>query len=883
MKLLSFFCFLLLAVNVKAKIHHYRGVPNPAPALATRLHGTITIDGILSEPAWRRAKRINDFTQATPDEGAKPTERTVVRILYDNNAIYIGARMYDNHPDSIIALLGRRDAPLKADKFIVYFDPFNDGQTGYYFGVNAGGTLYDGTMYNDVRKDNSWDGVWIGKAHRDKKGWTVEMRIPFSQLRFHEEKNYVWGIDFKRDIGRNNEQDYLVYTPKNGNGFVSLFPELLGIKKIKPKQDIEFVPYITSKISYLQHDAGNPFIKGPTYNTNIGGDIKASIGSDLTMDATIDPDFGQVEVDPAVVNLSDVETFYPEKRPFFIEGNNFFNFGHGGATSYWNLNWPHPYLFYSRRIGEKPQGSVPTYDYVDYPDATHIIGAAKLTGQTENNWNIGGLEAITSTEIAHYSVNNKIYQLRVQPLTNYSVVRLQKQFDDASSSIGLLGTFTNRSFPNNYLRNQFNKSSRVIGIDGYTFLDPGRAWVVSGWLAQSNITGSKQDILNVQTSSRHYFQRPDARSYGVDSSATSMTGLAGHVVLNKQRGNFFVNTSLGFISPSFEPNDLGYLGYTNLINGHLGAGYKWTIPTNWYRQINLSGAYYVSYDFDGNQTNQGIYHSGHFQFLDYDGFNWHVYLSPVQTVNNRFTRGGPLAKNTPGYSCGISFYTNSGKEFSFDTGFGYFNYRGNSLGWNYFLHANWNPISNISLSLGPHYNQRHNFAQYVGTYADPYAIQTYGEQYIFANMDQKTVSADVRVNWTFTPALSLQLFAQPLISAGNYTNFMALARPDSYSFILYGQDGSTFNKNTYVVDPDGNGPAPPIQLDNPNFNYKSLRGNAVLRWEYRPGSTIFFVWTQSRSQSQTLGELDLNSSFNTLLNTKPNNIFLIKLSYWFNV
>ncbi len=272
-------------------------------------------------------------------------------------------------------------------------------------------------------------------------------------------------------------------------------------------------------------------------------------------------------------------------------------------------------------------------------------------------------------------------------------------------------------------------------------------------------------------------------------------------------------------------------------------------------------------------------------FLNYDAFRWHFMLNPVRTIDDRLTRGGPVSIHTQGFSFGVNFNTDSSKKMYFFTGFGFYKYQSGTDGMNYSVSANWNPISNISLSVGPHYNLRHVFAQYVNTYSDPFAINTFKEQYVFANLDQKTVSADVRVNWTFNPALSLQLFAQPLISAGNYTNFMALARPGTYQFQIYGQDGSAINKNqdTYIIDPDGNGPASPFQLNNPNFNYKSLRGNAVLRWEYRPGSTIFFVWTQSRSRSQTLGSLDLNNSFNALLNTKPNNIFLIKLSYWFNV
>ncbi|HJZ13647.1 MAG TPA: DUF5916 domain-containing protein, partial [Acidobacteriota bacterium] len=309
---------------------------------AVRAVQSIVLDGKLSEPVWKDDLALTRFTQRDPVEGAQPSEKTAVDVLYDDDAIYIGARMYDSNPKGIIALLGRKDVDLTADQFTVYIDPYHDRRTGYYFSVNAAGTQYDGTLYNDSWSDSSWDGVWEGIAKIDEKGWTIEMRIPYSQLRFQKSDQYIWGINFKRIIARKNENVYLVFQPKNGNGFVSRFPDLVGIENITPRRRLEVIPYVTGKASYTNPAGGDPFHDGSSYDPGVGADFKLGLGSNLTLSATANPDFGQVEVDPAVVNLSDVETFFDEKRPFFIEGSSIFDFGVGGANSYWGFNWSNP-------------------------------------------------------------------------------------------------------------------------------------------------------------------------------------------------------------------------------------------------------------------------------------------------------------------------------------------------------------------------------------------------------------------------------------------------------------------------------------------------------------------------------------------------------------
>src|SRR5256712_2233700 len=370
--------------------------PAPQQLRAVRLAGgqAVSIDGTLNEPLWQTAERVTGFTQRDPTQGAVPTESTVVYIAYDDAALYIGARLYDSHPDSIVARLARRDQGTNSDRFQVFIDSYHDKRSGFYFGISAAGTLYDGTLFNDEWDDDSWDGVWEGKVTRDSQGWTAELRIPYSQLRFVTQSQYVWGINFRRDIARKNEFDYLVYTPKNGSGFVSRFPDLVGIERIDPPRRIAVMPYMTSRAAFTPHAAGDTFNDGAKLSPGFGANPSIAMGSNLTLYATRIPDFVQVEVDPAVVNLSDVETFFNEKRPFFVEGSSIFNFGFGGQRNFWGFNWSGPNFFYSRRIGRSLSlPSAPDNGFVDGSSGAHILGALKLTGKVAGSWNVGGLTA----------------------------------------------------------------------------------------------------------------------------------------------------------------------------------------------------------------------------------------------------------------------------------------------------------------------------------------------------------------------------------------------------------------------------------------------------------------------------------------------------------
>ena len=853
------------------------------PVQAVRLAEPVSVDGVLSEAVWQNGSAVTQFTMRDPIEGVDPTERTEVRIAYDEEAIYIGARMHDMAPDSIVARLARRDNTPPSDELTIFFDPLYDRRTGYYFVINPASVLRDGTLYNDSWSSSSWDGVWEGRAKIDGHGWTAEMRIPFSQMRSQRGVDARWGFNARRYIQRKSEYDFLVWQPRDGgSGFVSRFPDLLGIETNGSGRYVEVRPYVTSKGEFLQTEDDDPFNDGSKLNGDIGGDLRVGIGRNLTLNATVNPDFGQVEVDPAVVNLSDVETFFEEKRPFFVEGSSNFEFGQQGASNYWGFNYSNPQFFYSRRIGRSPQGSTPDHDYADVPVGTTILGAAKLTGRA-GGFNVGTLHALTARESAKLENGIGEFKAEVEPLTYYGIARGQKEFNERRQGLGLMTTLAARSFDDPRLRNEVNSHGLMTGVDGWWFLDQGKVWVLSGHAAVSNVAGNSSRMIDLQRSSRRYYQRPDAGHVGVDSAATSLTGTTARIWLNKEKGNFYSNSAIGYISPGFEVNDIGFQTRADMINGHLGGGYQWPQTTSWKKYIDIGGGIYQTRDFDDNVTGKGIWGWHNIEFVNNYSFNIEGGRA-LERDDTRRTRGGPVmiapALNE------LSLYLDGDGKAKFFWYARVGGARDAEGSWQTWVEPGieLKPMSNLTLEVGPNISRYYEQAQYVKTVGDPAATSTFGSRYVFATIDQTTVAANIRLNVSFTPNLSLQTFIQPLVSAGTYSGYKELARGRSYEFNEYGQGASTYDPATGMVDPDGpGGPAPPLDVGNPDFNFKSLRGNAVLRWEYMPGSVFFLVWTQSRVHEEERGGFEFRRDYNRLLDTRGDNIFLAKVTYYFTL
>jgi hypothetical protein len=851
-----------------------------------RLTEPLKIDGILSESDYDNPP-ITNFTQKFPDEGAPISEPTEMWIFHDESNIYFCGRFYDSNPDSIDLTLMRRDKISESDWLWIYMDPYNDNRTGNYFAVNPGGSVCDGTLYNDGWMDDSWDGIWEVKSRVDEQGWYTEVRIPFTQLRFNEAEEMVWGINLNRDIKRKHEMAFLVMVPQDESGFVSKFPDLTGLNGIEPKQRFELLPYVVQKAQYLRHDADDPFYKDNQYQTYFGGDFKASIGSNLNLDITVNPDFGQVEVDPAIVNLTAFENFFQEKRPFFIEGANTFQFGYGGANNNWGFNFSNPELFYSRRIGRAPQGYVTQPGYVNIPSETRILGAAKLSGKVDETWSLGMLSAVTEKTNARIkTTDNRMLSQTVEPLTHYGVLRTQKQFNNGQQALGMIFTTVNRDLSDPALSDLLSKNAYTLGLDGWTFLDEDEIYVVTGSLIGSYVHGTREYLTRLQQQPYRYLQRPDRTFMPLDTNRTSLSGVFSRIMLNKQKGNFYLNAAIGTASPGFEYNDLGSQWFADRINGHIVTGYRWFEPDEIFRKKNIYIAWNRTSDYEDNISRSGIYMSGSAQFVNWWGINFNANYN-TEAKSTTLTRGGPIAIDPASLSFNLSGYTDSREKIIFSPWGGYATEADGGYAYDYGLDVEWKPVPQLEVTVGPGYQFSHTTYQWVGRYADPFATETFGTRYIFADIEHQTISAEMRVNWSFSPGLSLQLYLQPFFTVGNYSGFKALEQANSADYARYGEDGSTISfdeaDGRYTVDSDGSGPAPESRFSNPDFNYKSIRGNAVLRWEVLPGSVFFLVWTHDKVNFQDAGTLDLQRDFDNLWRSEANNALLMKFSYWFDI
>ena len=818
------------------------------------------IDGRLDEAVWAKARPIEGLVQDEPVEGMRSSERTEVRLLVDDAALYVGARLFDSRPEAIVARLDRRDGGTSNDSFTLFLDPMRDGRTGVYFGVSASGTQYDGTMSNDDWRDDTWNPVWDSEVSRDGTGWAVEMRIPLSQLRFHAASGRRWGINLRRIIERKHEWALLAITPRAESGFVSRFVELSGVEAVKPPPlPLELVPYVSGKTEWRTRAADNPFDEGPV-SGRAGLDMKLGLAGNFSLAGAINPDFGQVEVDPAVINLSDVETFYPEKRTFFIEGSNLWNdFGRGGARDNWNFNYGNPLLFYSRRVGRTPQGDLPEdYDHAHVPDAANILGAAKLTGST-GAWNVGTLHAVTSREVADVSVAGNATRVPVEPLSYYGLGRVQRTFGDGRYGVGTMGTAVARDLPDPELKQQFNDRALLGAIDGWTQLGKDRTFALTGWWAVSRVDGSPERIEDVQRSSARYMQRPDATHLGVDPARTSLSGYAGRVALNKQNGRVIVNSAAGLHSPEFEINDAGYLSAADLVNTHVGAGYQWPHPGRWIRYANAIGAVFSNWDLGGNLTSRGAFTAFNVDLANY----WYVggdFVASPQTLDARRTRGGPLMLRPAGAGGSLQVRSDAQKRVfgAVWAGLGR-GRRGDGQNFRLGGSLTGRPSDRFNVSVEPQYTSEGTSAHYLETLDDPAAVDTFGQRYLFGVLRQRMFSANLRGSVIFTPRLSFELFAQPLLSSLRFLQVRQLARARSYDFLDTGLDPAEYNETVL-----------------------SLRGSAVLRWEYRRGCTFYLVWNGNQERESDNPRFNVSRGLGDVTNLAPNHVFMAKLTYWWS-
>ena len=867
----------------------------PRSMRAVRVDQPVRIDGRFDEAAWATADVAGDFVQQVPRAGEPGTERTEVRVMYDAEAVYVAARMFDPHPDSMEAPLARRDeAVTNSEWFNVVLDSFHDRRTAFRFGVNPAGLRRDVYHFDDAASDASWDAVWEVATAVDSAGWTAEFRIPLSQLRFNPAAagaEQTWGVQFFRYIARRGEWSYWApYLPTHA-GFVSRFGELREIRGLQAPRRLELMPYSSARVDRRPARDGDPFYSANDAGGSVGVDVKMGVTSGLTLTGTVNPDFGQVELDPAVVNLTAFETQFSERRPFFVEGADVFRFG-----QLQNFNgYGSPQFFYSRRIGRAPQrrvlagGDAP---FVDEPEQSTILAAAKVSGRTAGGWTVGFMDAVTQREEARFvDADGARHATPVEPMTNYFIGRLRRDLNGGATTIGGMLTGVNRDLSDAELNPLLRENAYVGGID-FEHSWARRLWTVSGYVAASRVGGSADAIARTQRSSARYFQRPDADYLELDDGRTSLAGTASALAIQRS-GDWDMSVQVRNVTPGFEMNDMGFATRSDFRSLATFLGRR--ISTPWGPLQRYSVAAYTTHAWNGGgdatYSDLGLGLNGTFRNLWNAGLN--LSYAP-ETRDDRLTRGGPLAALPANWGVNGYVSTDPRKPLSFNVSGYVGGDRAGGSDRNASLSVNLRPNPSVQLSAGPRVGVSRNPDQYLFAEGDATATDTYGTRYVFGRLEQTTVSMDMRLDWTFTPTVSLQLFAQPFVAAGDFRDFREFTTPGESEYAIYGADRGTVcsftagGARTYAIHPTQSVACPAsadeaegmLRVDDPDFNVRSLRGNAVLRWEYRPGSALFFVWQQERSGFEPLGGFETGRDFGRLFREPARNVFLVKATYW---
>ncbi len=845
---------------------------------ATYVTTAPSIDGILNDEIWNLGEWVDDFTQNEPYNGRPASQRTEFKILFDDNNLYVAIKAYDTNPDSIVNRLTRRDE-ADGDLVAILVDSYHDQRTAFCFGVSSAGVKYDQMFTGDGQsQDGTWDPNWWVKTSLNKDGWIAEMKIPFSQVRFEKSSGDVWGLEMARIIYRRNETDFWQHIPKDAPGLVHLFGELKGLEKIKPRKILDVTPYTVGKAETYKKDPSDPFMSsGSKYNLNGGIDAKIGVTNNMTMDLTINPDFGQVEADPSVVNLTAYETFFKEKRPFFIEGNNITNFNLGvGNGDVGNDN-----IFYSRRIGRRPQGDPDLKDgwHADMPNFTNILGAAKLTGKTKDGLSVGFIDAITSEMEARIDTEGGRISQTVEPLTNYFVGRVQKDLNEGNTLIGGIFTSTNRDLDPR-LAAIMHKGAYTGGID-FTQYFKKKAWMLNVNAAFSDVTGTKEAIRQTQLSSARYYQRPDIKYVKFDSTRTYLAGSGGKVSIMKLNGHVNLMGCVTWKTPGFELNDVGYLRQSDQILSVLWMAYNQWEPKGIYKRYNINFDVFNMNDFGGNWLTTGIETNLSMTFKNF--WNGWVYgNASLSQISTGLLRGGPKMKMPGNSNANFGINTDYRKKLVFNlnggTNMGYAN---NSKNFWANIGVDIKPAKYLLISINPNVSYTSDMLQYV-------TELTFSSQprYIFATINQKTIGASIRININLSPDLTLQYWGQPFVASGKYTDYKYITNPlaDKFTdrFHSYTQAEIKDNGSGYDIY-ESHGTLPDYQISNNNFNYQAFLSNLVIRWEYNPGSTIFLVWSQTRNGSDGTGRMDYFNNIDNLFGTKPTNVFLVKFSYRFGL
>jgi hypothetical protein len=823
------------------------------------------IDGKLDDECWKKGTWAGSYNQFIPNEGAKPSYPTEMNIQYDDKSLYIAFRAYDGEPENIVRMAGTRDQ-LVGDVMGITFDSYRDYRTGFEFNITAWGQKVDAILFNPMNSDVNWNAVWKCKVSSEDSAWVAEYEIPLSQLRYTGKDEQVWGLHTWRWISRYSEESNWEHQSVTGPGMLYNFGELKGISGLKKSRRLEVLPYTLGGLKAVEKEPGNPFVgDGRLWNANLGFDAKIGVSSNFTVDLTVNPDFGQVESDPSVMNLSAFETFYEEKRPFFLEGLTIFDYQFDRGS-----------LFYSRRIGHAPSLAInPSGDmYVNSPEKTTILSAVKFSGTTSDGLSLGLIQSITANQKAKISdFEGNRSKMDVEPLTSYTVARIQKGYNAGNTIAGAMLTSTNRIIDAPAL-DFLSHDAYTGGIDLLHYWKD-KEFFVDARLTGSYIDGSKESIRRLQENSAHYFQKPGSSYLPYDTAATTMSGFGGRVQVGKgSKGFWKYNAALTWSSPGLDLNDLGYMQSADFIKEDNEVSYLINQPAWIFHSYTVSFEQFNSWNFNGRYLGSGGHMSFNSKFKNNWNFDANVIYNTSQ-IDPQLLRGGPdmMVPNSVTAFGGAS--TDDSKNVVGRMEVEY-NKRGNNSWQSWAIQPGLSvrPMSTVKIDISADYSKNNDDLQYVATIGTP------GERnYILGNIDQQTLGLTLRVDLNFTPEFSIQYYGSPFISKGEYSEFKYVTRPEAPD---YGDRFSVFanaekNPGELILDP-GN---PSLTTYNPDFNFFQFRSNLVAKWEYRLGSFIYLVWSSERTGSSVPDSF--GDSFKTLRKAFPNNIFMVKLNYWFNL
>ena len=836
-----------------------------------KLTKTPIIDGDITDEAWNVVEWSSDFTEREPDEGTPPTYQTLFKVMYDSKYLYIAINALDEKPDLIQRRLSRRDG-FAGDRVNVIIDSYHDKRTAFVFTITAAGVKGEEiASQNGQNWDESWNPVWFTNAKLDEFGWTAEMKIPLSQLRFGDAKEQIWGFNVIRNIFRLNERSMWQRIPNNQAGFISESGELHGLVDLTPQKQLEIQPFTLLQYDSYPKEGNNPYRDGSDFKANLGLDAKIGVTNDLTLDVTINPDFGQVEADPGAIALDGFQLFFREQRPFFVENKNIFDFQFANGSDN---------LFYSRRVGRNPHrgANLLNGEFADTPQNSTILGAAKFSGKTKNGWSIGVLESVTANEFATVKQTNGTTRKEiVEPLTNYFVTRVQKDFNERNSFIGGIFTATNRNLNGNF--KELHKAAYTGGID-FQHNWKNREYFLDGNIIMSHVLGSAESIENTQRSITRLFQRIDATHVAVDPTRTSLTGTGGRIELGKAGGgNWRYNGGFIWRSPELELNDVGFLRNTDQMIQFANLRYLWQVPTKTFRNASVEASQVTEYDFQKNLNRIRFEGEGNINWANNATSNVGFGTS-IRGYSNAFLRGGPRWRTADNRYVYGSFGSDRSKKFSYNLNFTFvdadenvFKRQRYSIGFNY------QPTDALNISLENQLELTQDRAQYV-------ASLDFGndKRYILGNINNDEFSTTIRFTYSINPNMSIQFYGQPFISRGRYSEFKFVntAAADRFTdrVTIYDINQISPGTNVYTIDENSDN-AIDYQFDKPDFSFAQFRSNLVARWEYIPGSEIFLVWAQGIVGNEN-PEASLSTSLrNQVLSNRKENTFLLKVTYRF--